>query len=272
MFKPSSQFRILIITTEVAFIPHHYENASRYIAANTGGFSDNLKCLIVDLYNLGVDVHVAQPDYRRIFTNISPKKPPGVVNGIPEDRVHLTEDRAFFYTNYTYLNHKLENIKISLAFQREVINHVIPEVEPDLVHCQDWMTGLIPAAAKKLEIPCLFTIQNLETSKSSLSFVEDIGIDAADFWQHLFYDRYPLNYEETRESNPIDLLLSGILSADFVDTANYDFLTKMGEKQSSFAELPILRLLVKKRETGFAVFNNNPNKTQQYIDIYKKML
>jgi starch synthase/alpha-amylase len=271
MLKPLSQPRILFVTTEVTFIPNCSENANSYIAATTGRFSDNLEGLIIYLYGLGADVHVVQPDYRQIFTNISEKKPNGIVNRIPADRVHLTEDRVFFYSNYTDLNHKLENIKISIAFQREVINHVIPEVEPDLIHCHDWMTGLIPAAAKKLEIPCLFTIQNPETSKSSLSFVEDIGIDAADFWQHLFYDRYPMNYEETRESNPIDLLLSGIFSADFVDTSNSAFLAKMAEKRSSFTELPIWRLVKKKNAFG-VVFKSNFAKTQQYIYIYERML
>jgi glycogen synthase len=29
------------------------------------------------------------------------------------------------------------------VFQREVINHIVPKA-PDLIHCNDWMTALIP--------------------------------------------------------------------------------------------------------------------------------
>jgi hypothetical protein len=40
-----------------------------------------------------------------------------------------------------------DNIRIALAFQREVINRIISEVQPDLIHCYDWMTGLQQAMA-----------------------------------------------------------------------------------------------------------------------------
>jgi glycogen synthase len=117
------------------------------------------------------------------------------------------KQKASLDSTHLHSNFQWENIKISVTFQREVINHVIPEVQPDLIHCHDWMTGLIPALAKKFEIPCLFTVQNPDATKNFPSYVEDLGIDAAAFWQHLFYDRYPINYEETRETNPANFLL-----------------------------------------------------------------
>ena len=73
----------------------------------------------------------------------------------------------------------LENIKIALAFQREIINNILPHVRPDLIHCNDWMTGLIPAAARQMGIPCLFTIHNIHTVETLLDYIEDRGIDAA---------------------------------------------------------------------------------------------
>jgi starch synthase len=232
MSSPSAQPRILFITPEVVFMPEGTGNSTDYINNHIGDFGDLLAGLISDLFNLGVDVYVAQPDYRRIFADLSRRNRFTEMVKIPGDRVHLTRDRVFFYANYLHSNFQWENTKISVTFQREVINHVIPEVQPDLLHCHDWMTGLIPAMAKKIEIPCLFTVQNPDTAKSFLSYVEDRGIDAAAFWQHLFYDRYPINYEETRDSNPVNFLLSGI----------------------------------------FAAVNSNLAKTQQYIDIYERML
>jgi len=208
MSGPSAQPRILFVTPKVVFIPDGTGNNKDYINTHIGG-GDLLASVIVDLFNLGADVYVAQPDYRRIFADLSRKNRFTGVKKIPGDRVYLTRDRVFFYSDYLHSNFKWENTKISLAFQREVISHIIPEVEPNLLHCHDWMTGLIPAMAKEFEIPCLFTVQNPHTAKTFLSYVEDIGIDAAAFWQHLFYDRYPINYEETRESNPVNFLLNG---------------------------------------------------------------
>jgi starch synthase/alpha-amylase len=268
----SAQPRILFVTPEVAFMPEGTGTSTDYIYTHIGGFGDLLAGLISDLFDLGADVYVAQPDYRRIFADLARSKRFTGVKKIPGDRVHLTRDRVFFYSNYLHSNFQWENTKISVTFQREVINYVISVVQPDLLHCHDWMTGLIPAMAKKIEIPCLFTVQNPGTAKSFLSYVEDRGIDAAAFWQHLFYDRYPINYEETRESNPVNFLLSGIFAANFVNTSSSAFLAKMGENQSLFAKVPIWGALVKKVNAGCAAVNHNLAKTQQYIDIYERML
>ena len=46
--------------------------------------------------------------------------------------------------------------------------------------------------------------------------IEDRGIDAAYFWQNLYYTRMAYTYEATRETNPVDMLASGIFAAHFV--------------------------------------------------------
>ncbi len=151
-------------------------------------------------------MHVALPDYRAIFSDhLAPflrKEQRIIRKTMPDDRIHLAQDRAFYYLNHVYSDYGGENTKLSLAFQREVINHVIPRVEPDLIHCNDWMTGLIPAMSRQMGIPCLFTIHNIHTVKSTLSHIEDRGIDAAYFWHHLYYEKNPNDYEQTWENNP----------------------------------------------------------------------
>ena len=264
--------RILFVTPELAFMPEGTGNSTDYINTHIGGFGDLAAGLISDLFDLGVDVYVAQPNYRRIFEELSRRNCFTGVKKIPGDRVHLTRDRVFFYSNYLHSNFQWENTKVSLAFQREVINHVIPKVQPDLLHCHDWMTGLIPAMAKKIEIPCLFSVQNPVTAKSLLSYAEDMGMDAAAFWQNLFYDRYPINYEETRGSNLVNFLLSGIFAANFVSTSSSAFLAKTGKNQNLFAKASIWEALVNKMNAGCAAVNSNLAKTQQFVDIYERML
>ncbi len=252
MSNYSTQPRILFVTPEAAFMPEGGGNHTNFISANTGGFGEFLAELICDLYHLGVDVHVAQPDYRRIFANRSWNEQTGVSIKLPIDRVQLAEDRTIFYSKPIDSNSEWENMKISLAFQREVINQIIPRIQPDLIHCYDWMTGLIPAAAKKNEIPCLFTVQKFDTARSLLSCVEDIGIDAAGFWQSLFYDRYPGSYEQTRDTNPLDLLLSGILAASHVNTTGPVLLPGITEGRSDFMCSSLGQLLAQKWKAGCA--------------------
>jgi starch synthase/alpha-amylase len=208
----------------VAFVPERTGSHTYCIGACSGCFGDFSAELINDLLNLGVDVHVAQPDYRKLFEILSHNKQANPSIRLPIDRVHLAEDRAFFYSKPINSNYEWENIKISLDFQREVINQIAPIVQPDLIHCHDWMTGLIPAAAKEYEMPCLFTVQNPDSAKSLLADVENKGIDAAAFWRRLFYDRFPGDYEETRDTNPLDFLLSGILAAQQVEIVNFPLL------------------------------------------------
>jgi hypothetical protein len=100
----------------------------------------------------------------------------------------------------------------------------------------------------------------------------DMGIDAAVFWRHLFYDRYPINYEETRESNPENFLLSGIFAANYVNTSSSVFLVKMGGQQSLSAKLPFWEVLAEKKNAGCATVNKNLAESEQYLEIYQRLL
>ena len=142
-------------------------------------------------------------------------------------RVHLAKDRSLFYVDKIAYGGGAANLKHALNFQREVINQIVPRVKPDLIHCHDWMTGLVPAMTRRLGIPCLFTLHNIYTEKCLLSHIEDVGIDAAYFWQNLFYDRYPQSYEESRSTNPVDSLSSGVFAAHFVNTVSPTFLREI---------------------------------------------
>ena len=250
MPNPSTKPRILFVTPEVVFVPEGTGNRAYCIGACSGCFGDFLAEFIHDLLKLGVDVHVAQPDYRDLFKTLSHNKLANPSIKLPSDRVHLAEDRAFYYSKPINSNYEWENIEISLDFQREVINQIAPRVQPDLIHCHDWMTGLIPAAAKEYEMPCLFTVHNSDSAKSLLSDVEDRGIDAAAFWRYLFYDRFPGGYEDTRDSNPLDLLLSGILAAHQVDTASFQLLLNIAKDRSTIFYSCLRQVLAGKFNAG----------------------
>jgi starch synthase/alpha-amylase len=256
--KPSGRNpRILVVTPEVTYLPDRMGSISNYLTAKAGGLADVSAALIKALFEQGADVHVALPDYRAIFSDrLAPflsKEQRLIRTVMPDERVHLAEDRAFFYLNRVYSDYGGENTKLALAFQREVINNIVPRVQPDLIHCNDWMTGLIPGMARKMGIPCLFTVHNIHTVKSTLDRIEDRGIDAAYFWEHLFYVRPPVEYEESREHNQVDFLTSGIFAAHFVNTVSPTFLLEIVEGYHDFVEAPIRQELSNKWFAGCAV-------------------
>lgn len=251
--------RVLIVTPEVTYLPQGMGNVANYFSAKAGGLADVSATLISKLFSLGADVHVAMPDYRGIFnSNIGPlgelyEKELAIYRKyLPEERLHLAEDRAFYYVHSVYSNVPAENIKIALAFQREVINNFLMRVKPDLIHCNDWMTGLIPGYSRRISIPCLFTIHNIHTVKTRLSVIEDRGIDAADFWQNLFYDTMAGTYEETRDKNLVDFLVSGVFGAHFVNTVSPTFLDEIVGGNHDFISPALRRELQNKVDAGVA--------------------
>ena len=231
--------RILIVTPEVTYLPEAMGEQSEY-SAKAGGLADVSAALISALFDLDCDVHVALPDYRSIFSENSTKNQTKelekIRNCLDDGRIHLAADRAFYYLNNVYSGYSDKDLKVALAFQREVINNIIPRVKPDIIHCNDWMTGLIPAMARQIGIPCLFTVHNIHTMTSTMAEIEDRGIDAASFWNWLFFKKTPYNYEESREWNKIDFLTSGVFAAHYVNTVSPSFLKEIVEHRHPFVE------------------------------------
>lgn len=249
--------RILIVTPEVTYLPNRMGSLATCLTAKAGGLADVSAALITALFEQGADVHVAIPDYRSIFSDrLAPflrKELHDLHSRMPQDRIHLAEDRAFYYLNRVYSDYAQDNIKVAIAFQREVINNIVGRVKPDLIHCNDWMTGLIPAMSRRMGIPCLFTIHNIHTMKCLLSVIEDRGIDAAYFWQHLYYEKMAYDYESTRETNHVDFLASGIFASHFVNTVSPTFLKEIVEGRHKFVDKSIQDELAQKWQADCAV-------------------
>lgn len=225
--------RILIVTPEITYLPQGMGNMTQRMSAKAGGLADVSASLVSALFELGADVHVALPNYRRMFQgdifNLHDKELRKYHEVLPDSHIHLAEDRIFYYREQVYSNYAEESMRIALVFQREVINHIIPRVRPDLVHCNDWMTALIPAMARRRGIKSLFTVHNIHTRQVSLAQVEEAGIDAAEFWMNLYFCGHPINYYHARSHVPVDLLTSGIFAAHYINTVSPRFLWEIVE-------------------------------------------
>ena len=247
--------RILIVTPEITYLPEGMGNLAGKMSAKAGGMADVSASLVSALYELGADVHVALPHYRRMFHEETARLVADELrkykSHLPDDRIHLAEDRCFYYRETVY-DRGDGNVKLALAFQREVINNCIPHVQPDLIHCNNWMTGLIPAAARRMGIPCLFTVHNIHTQKITLDRVEDMGIDAAEFWNSLYYSYPPYSYEESRSNNQVDLQASGCFASHFINTVSPTFLREIVDGWHSFIPDSIRNEIRNKYNAGCA--------------------
>jgi len=270
MFPPKSKSkpRILVVTPEITALPPGMGNMADQLRAKAGGLADVSASLVGALYRLGADIHVALPHYRKMFQVDFGKM---VNNDIRTymthfnnaSRIHLAEDRIFYYRDTVYSGYTDDAFKQAIAFQREVINNIIPQVDPDLIHCNDWMTGLIPGAARRLGIPCLFTVHNIHTYKATLEAIEDRGLDTATFWRNLYYERPPWNYEETRSCNPVDMLTSGIFGAHFINTVSPTFLKEIVDNCHAFIPPQIRNEIAAKYYAGCASgILNSPDESE----------
>lgn len=257
LIRKKGKPRILVVTPEITYLPAGMGNLAHRANAKAGGLADVSASLVATLFEEGADVHVALPHYRRMFHmdvgQLVSDELRIYQSRLPDSRVHLAEDRCFYYRDRVYSRSDEENPRLALAFQREVINNIIPTVNPDLIHCNDWMTGLIPAAARRLGIPSLFTVHNIHTHDLTLAQIEDRGIDAAEFWPLLYYKRPPLNYEETRENNLVDSLASGIFASHFINTVSPTFLDEIVRGEHSFVPPAIRTEIASKKLAECAV-------------------
>ena len=223
--------RILVVTPEITYLPDGMGNMANAMRAKAGGLADVSASLVSALFDLGADVHVALPHYRRMFHidvgHLISEELRKYKSKLPDARIHLAEDRMFYYRDQVYNPYCRDDWRVALAFQREVINNIVPRVAPDLIHCNDWMTGLVPAMARRLNIPCLFTLHNIHTHELTLERIEESGIDAAEFWNYLFYKWPPGAYEWARSNCPVDLLCSGLFASHFINTVSPTFLKEI---------------------------------------------
>ena len=84
---------------------------------------------------------------------------------------------------------------------------------------------------------------------------------------------HPISYEESRETNSPDFLLSGIFAAQFINPDDPAFLSEKNKDRNNLGKVLLRQVLVKKLNAGcVAVNGTHPVNVQQYLDLYGKML
>jgi len=268
----SKKPKILICTPEITELPEGMGNAAQLVSAKGGGLGDISASLIKNLNeNSDYELHIALPKYDskiKSFAKITDQQIGRLAVVLSGQGIHLVNDSAFSYLNSPYETNKTNSgIRKSLAYQRHVINLLLDYVQPDIVHCNDWMTGLIPAAAKAKGIKSLFTLHNIFTEKETPEQVELTGLKPLEFAEFLYFEKFPddvkANWAKHFIDNRIDFTASGIYAADYFNTVSNTFLEEL--YRDFFPDIvsrPIFEVIKQKYENNRAIgILNAPNDT-----------
>ncbi len=208
--------------------------------AKSGGLADVCSALPVELHNLGHSISVFMPAYATIQkgdfdvrpTNVRLAIPVGSTiktGGLLEGRIHGTDVPIYFVKQAEYFDREGlyghngtdfgDNCQRFVFFCRAVIESIISLGLPvDLVHCNDWHTGLVPALLKTehrrskilQDVGSLMTIHNLAYQGIfPEAQMEQTGLD----WKHF-------NWKEMEYYGQLNLLKSGIVFADAINTVS----------------------------------------------------
>ena len=264
--------KILLCTPEITELPEGRGNAANFFSAKGGGLGDISASLVRHLNeSKDYELHIVLPKYDdriKSVSNYTNKQIDRLAIALSGDGIHLVNDSAFSYLSNPYADHKVHSpIRRSLVFQRFIINNLLDSIRPDIVHCNDWMTGLIPAAAKAKGIKSLFTLHNIFTEHQSLKDIELSGIKPFEFAEHLYFEEFPSNLQHNWdahfETNKVDFTASAILASDYFNTVSQTFLEEL--KDDVFPEIvsrPIFDMIREKYENGRALgILNAPNDT-----------
>jgi starch synthase len=208
--------------------------------AKTGGLADVCGSLPIQLENLGHEVTVFLPAYTQTLDGncelvetgvefeipVGAKLPQGTLlqSSLPDSnvRVYLVKQPDYFERSGIYGENGedyADNCARFAFFCRAVLEAIrIQDLQPDLLHANDWQTGLLPAYLKNelAGVPCyeniatVFTIHNL--AYQGVFWHWDMLLTGLD-WKHF-------NWKEMEFYGKLNLLKTGIVYADKITTVS----------------------------------------------------
>jgi starch synthase len=157
--------------------------------------------------------------------------------------VYLVENDHYFGTEEIYTQDELRRFLFFSLSIPAIISQL--DVRPDIIHCHDWHTSLVPLGLKqtKISLPCVFTIHNLAYHGSfDQQFFLDSGLSRV--WQ----EYVPVN--APRPS--LNFMSQGILLADIVTTVSPTYASEILTPQYGAG---LEQLLKYRRDALYGVVN-----------------
>ena len=220
--------RILVATSEAAPL------------AKTGGLGDVCGALPIELVRAGHQAAVILPAYRQVRYCGIPIEPMGIEfivpvgtktvagrllrtelpgSGVP---VYLVQQDQYFDRDQLYRTDGrdyIDNCERFVFFSRAVMEAVrLLELQVDVIHANDWQTGLVPAYLKIAyrglpryeQIACVFTIHNMAYQGQFWHW--DMLLTGLD-WKYF-------NWHQMEFYGKLNLLKTGLVFADAITTVS----------------------------------------------------
>ncbi len=234
--------------------------------AKTGGLADVAGSLYKEFRYMGHNVYLVLPLYRRIKENFSLKESEIEIS-IPVGEKDFN-GRLFSYNdNYLFIEcdelfdrdelygtpqGDYEDNSVRFIFFSRCILEICKKLnfKPDIIHCNDWQTGLVPLYLTILykndyffkDTATIFTIHNIGyQGLFPASDISRIGIG----WEYF-------NPEGIEFYGKINFLKAGIISADIINTVSKTYAEEILNEESGFGLDGILR---KRKERIFGIIN-----------------
>ena len=220
--------KILLVSSEV--VPF----------AKTGGLADVAGALPRELEKLGHEVTVFMPAYQTTLksaaeiteTSTNLEIPIGseletgklLKSSLPESNVdlYLVDHAEYFRREALYGedgSDYADNCERFTFFCRSVLESVrLLDLKPDLIHCNDWQTGLIPALLK-----CEYCENPLYQNVASLLTIHNLAYQGSFDYEKLAttgLDSKYFNWRQMEFHGRLNLLKTGIAFADSINTVS----------------------------------------------------
>lgn len=236
MAKGKKQLKVLFASSEVAPF------------SKTGGLADVAGSLPVALNKAGLDIRVVTPRYKsvKIFGNEV-----RLNNKVP---VYFIENEGYFMRDKLYGDQRgdyPDNLDRFVFFSRKILE-LLKEIDfkPDIIHCNDWQTALVPVYLKEAfgtesfysGIKTVLTIHNIAyQGLFSKSEFHKTGLPWDYFTMHRleFYDM-------------VNILKGGLVFADVITTVSPAYAKEIQTPEFGYG---LNGLLSGRRDSLFGIIN-----------------
>lgn len=237
--KKNEPLKVLIVASEVA--PY----------AKSGGLGDVTGSLPKKIHEQGVDVRVALPKYKTIknehFENTEFLGDYNVSLGWRNQRAGIIKkdvgypvyfiENDFYFGRDGYYGYGDDNERFAFFSKAvlEMLHHI--DFYPDIIHCNDWQTGVIPILIKETYgkfifykgIKTLYTIHNLQYQ----------GVFPADTMEMLELPWHCLNTCEY--FGQLSYMKAGLLYSDMISTVSKTYAQEIKTSQYGYGLDGVLR-------------------------------
>ncbi len=205
--------------------------------AKTGGLADVAGALPLSLNKLGVDARIILPKYRGI--EIAGNK--DMIN--KEVPVYFIENSRYYDREYLYSKPDgdyPDNLERFAFFCRETLKLIKQEnFKPDIIHCNDWQTALIPVYLKTIyshdeffkNTKTVFTIHNLAYQ----------GLFDEKEWETTGLPRELCNIDGLEYYGKINLMKGALLFSDFITTVSSNYIKEIQTEEYGFGMEGVLK-------------------------------